>query len=117
MKIVVVHNTYQQPGGEDISFQSERNLLRDAGHEVIEHQRSNFEVARYSGLIGQIALAKHTIWASRQAQYTEGEIIMNVLWTCTMSGFVRASNSRNSRRVSLAQIVCLARAICPMSPE
>jgi glycosyltransferase involved in cell wall biosynthesis len=64
MKIIVVHNTYQQPGGEDISFQNERNLLRDAGHEVVEHQRSNFEVAHYSGLIGKIALATHTIWAS-----------------------------------------------------
>lgn len=64
MKIVVVHNTYQQPGGEDIAFQSERNLLRDAGHQVVEYGRSNFEVERYSGFIGQIALAKHTIWAS-----------------------------------------------------
>jgi glycosyltransferase involved in cell wall biosynthesis len=64
MKIIVVHNTYQQSGGEDISFQSERNLLRDAGHEVVEHQRSNFEVEKYSGLIGHLALAKHTIWAS-----------------------------------------------------
>jgi glycosyltransferase involved in cell wall biosynthesis len=64
MKIIVVHNTYQRPGGEDVSFQSERNLLRDAGHEVVEYQRNNFEVAHYSGLIGQLALAKHTIWAS-----------------------------------------------------
>jgi glycosyltransferase involved in cell wall biosynthesis len=63
MKIVAVHNTYQQPGGEDICFQSERNLLRDAGHEVVEYLRSNFEVEEYRGLIGQASLAKHTIWA------------------------------------------------------
>jgi len=63
MKIVAVHNTYQQPGGEDICFQSERNLLRDAGHEVVEYLRSNVEVEQFRGLIGQASLAKHTIWA------------------------------------------------------
>jgi len=63
MKIVAVHNTYQQPGGEDICFQSERDLLRDAGHEVLEYLRSNVEVEQYQGLIGQASLAKHTIWA------------------------------------------------------
>jgi glycosyltransferase involved in cell wall biosynthesis len=63
MKIVAVHNTYQQPGGEDICFQSERDLLRDAGHEVVEYLRSNVEVEQYRGLIGQASLAKHTIWA------------------------------------------------------
>jgi glycosyltransferase involved in cell wall biosynthesis len=64
MKIILVHNSYQQAGGEDICFQNERGLLRSAGHEVVEHQRSNFEVEQYSGLIGQMALAKHTIWAA-----------------------------------------------------
>src|SRR5580704_10732211 len=40
----------------------------------------------------------------------DGETITNVLCTCTTSGRSRRSNSRNSRRVSLAQIVVLARA-------
>ncbi len=61
MKIVVVHNTYQQPGGEDSVFRSERDLLKSEGHEVVEYLRSNHEVSQ-SGLIGQLALAKRTIW-------------------------------------------------------
>ena len=63
MKIVLVHNTYQQPGGEDAAVRSERDLLRNEGHTVIEYRRSNHDVPRYAKL-RQIALAKRTIWAS-----------------------------------------------------
>lgn len=63
MKIVVVHNTYKQPGGEDIVFRNECDLLKSAGHTVIEYQRSNHDVANYVS-VRQLALAKNTIWAS-----------------------------------------------------
>jgi glycosyltransferase involved in cell wall biosynthesis len=63
MKIVLVHNTYQQPGGEDIVFRNECELLRRAGHEVVEYQRSNHEVSQYVS-VRQLVLAKRTIWAS-----------------------------------------------------
>jgi glycosyltransferase involved in cell wall biosynthesis len=63
MKIVVVHNTYQQPGGEDIVFRNECELLRGAGHEVVPYQRSNHDASSYVS-VRQLALAKNTIWAS-----------------------------------------------------
>jgi glycosyltransferase involved in cell wall biosynthesis len=63
MKIVLVHNTYQQPGGEDVVFRNERDLLKSAGHEIVEYQRSNEDASR-SVSIRQLALAKKTIWAS-----------------------------------------------------
>jgi glycosyltransferase involved in cell wall biosynthesis len=63
VKILLVHNTYQQPGGEDVVFQQERALLERAGHEVMAYQRSNFEVDAYTGL-RRLDLAKRTIWAS-----------------------------------------------------
>ena len=50
MKVVLVHNAYQQPGGEDIAFESERSLLADACFEVATYERSNFEVERYAGI-------------------------------------------------------------------
>jgi glycosyltransferase involved in cell wall biosynthesis len=59
VKILKVHNTYQQPGGEDTTFRNERRLLQDAGHQVIEYTRCNDEVVA----LGQLALAKQTIWA------------------------------------------------------
>src|SRR5689334_5674234 len=36
MKILLVHNKYQQPGGEDVVFESESDLLLKNGH-LVEH--------------------------------------------------------------------------------
>jgi glycosyltransferase involved in cell wall biosynthesis len=63
MKIVLVHNTYQLPGGEDVVFRNECDLLKMAGHEVVEYQRSNDDVSRFVS-IRQLILAKDAIWAS-----------------------------------------------------
>src|SRR5207248_2133269 len=63
MKIILVHNTYQQPGGEDAAFRNEYNLLTKAGHEVVRYVRSNHDVSHYVS-VRQLALAKRTIWAS-----------------------------------------------------
>lgn len=41
MRILQVHNTYRQGGGEDSVARSEAALLRTAGHEVIEYQAMN----------------------------------------------------------------------------
>jgi glycosyltransferase involved in cell wall biosynthesis len=62
MKIIVVHNQYQRPGGEDVVFDQERQLLERAGHHVVVYGRSNWEVESYSG-IRRLALARRTIWA------------------------------------------------------
>jgi glycosyltransferase involved in cell wall biosynthesis len=62
MKILLVHNSYQQPGGEDVVFEQERRLLEIAGHTVITYLRSNWEVTAYAGL-RRIELAGRTIWA------------------------------------------------------
>jgi glycosyltransferase involved in cell wall biosynthesis len=48
MKIVIVHNTYQQPGGEDVAVEAESNLLERRGHTVIRYSRSNDEMAMMS---------------------------------------------------------------------
>lgn len=63
MKVLLVHNTYQQPGGEDVVFQQESRMLSDAGHQVIPYQRSNWEVQAYRSM-RKISLAKRTLWAS-----------------------------------------------------
>ena len=48
MKIVIVHNTYQQPGGEDVAVAAESSLLERRGHTVIRYSRSNDEMAKMS---------------------------------------------------------------------
>ena len=62
MKIALVHNTYQWPGGEDVVVEQERDLLRSAGHTVIEYRRSNHEISTGS-LVRQITLAQRAIWS------------------------------------------------------
>ena len=43
-RILLVHNLYQQPGGEDTVFRNEKKLLEDNGHEVITYTRDNSEL-------------------------------------------------------------------------
>ncbi len=62
MKILAVHNHYQEPGGEDVAFAQERALLQRHGHHVTSYCRSNHEVAAYSGL-KQLVLVKQMVWA------------------------------------------------------
>lgn len=63
MKIALVHNTYQWPGGEDVIVAQERDVLRSAGHQVLEYCRSNHEVVS-SSLIHQIRLAQRVVWSN-----------------------------------------------------
>lgn len=55
MKILVAHNQYQAPGGEDAGMEQETKLLRAHGHEVIEYRRSNREILDFN------LLAKATV--------------------------------------------------------
>jgi glycosyltransferase involved in cell wall biosynthesis len=63
VKVVLVHNSYQQPGGEDVVFEQESRMLKNAGHNVTLYQRSNWEEEGYRG-VKKISLAKKTLWAS-----------------------------------------------------
>jgi glycosyltransferase involved in cell wall biosynthesis len=45
MRVAVVHNRYQQPGGEDQVFEREASLLESAGHEVLRYELHNDAVA------------------------------------------------------------------------
>src|SRR4051794_11297136 len=63
MKILVVHNSYQEPGGEDVVFEQETALLRSRGHNVITYLRSNAEIST-SSLIGKAAVLRATVWSN-----------------------------------------------------
>lgn len=47
-KILLVHNYYQIPGGEDTVFQNELKMLKDNGHEVVTYTRNNKEINGYN---------------------------------------------------------------------
>lgn len=63
MRILLVHNTYQDRGGEDVVFVQERQLLESGGHEIVEYQRHNSEIKQYSRL-RKISLLGRTVWAA-----------------------------------------------------
>ncbi len=58
MKILLVHNYYQSPGGEDQVFTGESHLLKSYGHTVLHYTAHNDQVAEFMG----IQLAQKTIW-------------------------------------------------------
>lgn len=60
MKVLLVHNTYQQAGGEDQAFAAEANLLEANGHQVLRYLASNVQVHRLNAM----ALAQTAIWST-----------------------------------------------------
>lgn len=48
--VLIVHNYYQIPGGEDTVVANEKKLLEDHGHKVIFYSRSNSELKQMSKL-------------------------------------------------------------------
>jgi glycosyltransferase involved in cell wall biosynthesis len=67
MKVLIIHNSYQRPGGEDVVAAQEVVLLRQAGHEVIEYRRSNHEIKALN-LWNKLMLPKQVIWAGNTVQ-------------------------------------------------
>lgn len=59
MVVLIVHNQYQQPGGEDESTALEVELLRVHGHEVIEYTEHNDRIREMAPL----RVAARTIWS------------------------------------------------------
>jgi glycosyltransferase involved in cell wall biosynthesis len=64
MKVLVVHNRYQQPGGEDQVFLAETALLESYGHRVVRFISHNDRVAEMS----PVTLAGKTVWNSSAYQ-------------------------------------------------
>lgn len=67
MRVLIVHNYYQQPGGEDTVMEQEGALLRNNGHQVIAYHRSNEEIGNFA-FREKLMLPKRAIWASDSAR-------------------------------------------------
>jgi glycosyltransferase involved in cell wall biosynthesis len=61
VNILLLHNHYQQPGGEDRVFVNEAQLLEAAGHRVTRYSLHNDAVAS----LGRARLAAATLWNRR----------------------------------------------------
>ncbi len=63
-KVLIVHNYYQIPGGEDTVVANEKRLLERHGHEVILYSRNNSELNGMS-LVQKLSLPFTTIFNIR----------------------------------------------------
>lgn len=61
-KVLIVHNYYQVPGGEDTVVENEKNLLLDNGHEVVMYTRHNNEIKKKS-ILWKFILPLETIFS------------------------------------------------------
>jgi len=65
MKILIVHNKYLEPGGEDEVVEAERRMLEGFGHEVVSYVRSN-ENIRALNLWGKVSFViKDAYWSHK----------------------------------------------------
>ena len=61
LSVLVIHNQYQQPGGEDVVVRAEMEMLRQAGHRVVPFLRNNAAIANYNPL-QKASLLVSTTW-------------------------------------------------------
>ena len=66
-RILIVHNRYQIPGGEDTVVANEINMLREHGHEVFYYERNNSEMKEYN-ILQKCALPFSSIYSFRTKQ-------------------------------------------------
>ena len=66
MRVLQLHSRYREPGGEDAVVQAEAALLRQRGHEVVQHEVHNPSDA--AAAAGSLALAPWNPLAARSVQ-------------------------------------------------
>ena len=67
-RVLVVHNRYQQRGGEDLVFEAETALLEANGHPVERLIFSNNDITEHLSLIERARLAVGTSWSRAGAR-------------------------------------------------
>jgi glycosyltransferase involved in cell wall biosynthesis len=71
MKVCLVHERYQHPGGEDLVFESERDLLERRGIRVVTYLAHNDAIPG----IGRAKLAAGTLWNTQAKRELEQLLI------------------------------------------
>ncbi len=114
MRILVVHNTYQKPGGEDVVFAAEAALLEAHGHEVVRFTAANDEI-RSANLS---TVAAKTIWnrtAMRQVRALIQRTRPHVMHAHNTFPLISPSiySAARMERVPVVQTLHNFRLICP----
>jgi glycosyltransferase involved in cell wall biosynthesis len=119
MRILQVHNKYQNPGGEDVVVEAERAMLIENGHEV-EQWIAHNDAIKDTGVGKRVEIALNSIW-SRQSQREIArrihEFEPDVIHVHNTLYLISPSIYRASRRlnVPIVQTLHNFRFICPAS--
>lgn len=70
LRVLFVHNAYQQRGGEDSVVDDEMRLLHGNGVEVTLYRRDNHDINSMS----KVSVARDTLWSKRTGREIEGLI-------------------------------------------
>lgn len=115
--VLIVHNYYQIPGGEDTVVSNEKRLLEEHGHEVILYSRNNSEITVMSRA-QKIGMALTTVFNLRtyreikkiiQNKHVDIVHVHNTLSLISPSVYYAAVNCN----VPVVQTVHNFRLICP----
>ncbi|MEM7125470.1 MAG: glycosyltransferase family 4 protein [Chloroflexota bacterium] len=116
LHILIIHNYYQQPGGEDLVFASEMKLLEENGHTVTKYTLHNDAVTDLS----KWALAKNTLW--NHTSYREIRVLIQKVQPDIVhvhNTFMLISPSvyyaAKSVRIPVVQTLHNFRLLCPAS--
>ena len=117
LRILIVHNAYKIPGGEDAAVSNELQLLRDAGHEVFLYKKNNAELDSYS-LFQKLRLPFRAIYSRKtrreiQALIREHQIdlvhVHNTLLVISPSVY----DAARSLGIPVVQTIHNYRLLCP----
>ena len=104
MKILMLHNRYLVPGGEDQCSVAEAALLRDHGHEVELLEEDNRRIEQ----LGQARTAMRTVW-SRESYRRIDELLRvpapSTFCTCRIFSLYGLRQSI-TRRLAIAFPLC-----------
>jgi glycosyltransferase involved in cell wall biosynthesis len=67
VRVLIIHNDYQQHGGETVAVQAQLAMLRQHGHEVVLYWKDNREIEQYS-LSQRAAFIQRTIYGTNTYQ-------------------------------------------------
>lgn len=74
MRILRIHNYYQQRGGEDIVFEAEVRLLMEQGEDVRALTFANDQIAVNRSPLSSLHLAASTVWSQTGRQRIAAEV-------------------------------------------
>jgi glycosyltransferase involved in cell wall biosynthesis len=115
MKILLLHNRYQQAGGEDAVVAAERRLLADAGHEVTLHEPSNDSIKGLGATLAAGVSAIYSLSARRRVARILAELAPDVVHVHNHFPLLSPSvfDACRDARVPVVQTLHNYRSICP----